>query len=99
MNEIFRFMALRPPDTSNLAPTIDITNPKSALQGTLSSARNRSIGQPNLQGESSPSNPTVQGVPLRALRNVSLAAGAIQNPVPAKTAKPARSPKIRKVRE
>lgn len=96
MNEIFRFMALRPPDTSNPSRTIDISNPKSPFQQVLTTVRNRTVGQPNRRGDSSPSNLTFQGVPLRALRTMSVAATAPQNPVPRKvTARKAKALKTR----
>src|ERR1017187_6375841 len=74
MNEIFRFMALRAPDTSDPSSVLDISNPKSPFQNLLTTERNRAIGQQTRRGDSSPRNLTVHGVPVRALRTVSLAA-------------------------
>jgi hypothetical protein len=99
MNEIFRFMALRAPDTSDPSPVLDISNPKSPFQNLLTTERNRAIGQQTRRGDSSPRNLTVHGVPLRALRTVSLAANAphaSQNTAPAAAAKPTPSPAVRK---
>jgi hypothetical protein len=98
MNEIFRFMALRAPDTSDPSPVLDISNPKSPFQILLTTERNRAIGQPIRRGSSSPRNLTVHGVPVRALRTVRLVATprASQNAGRAKTAKTTRSSTVRK---
>jgi len=99
MNEIFRFMALRAPDTSDPSPVLDISNPKSPFQNLLSTERNRSIGQQTRRGDSSPRNLTIHGVPLRALRTVGLAASAphvSQKSAPAEAAKTKRSPTAKK---
>jgi len=76
MNEIFRFMALRPPDTSNPSTPLDITNPASKLQGTLATERNRALGVPPSPtrvagvtvGSPSTTPITFRGMPLAAFR-------------------------------
>jgi hypothetical protein len=98
MDEIFRFMALRPPDTSNLSPTIDISNPKSPFQQILTTERNRAIGQPNRRGDSSPRNLTFRGVPLRALHAVSVAASTAPNPTLPQAATASRTAKAQKAK-
>lgn len=99
MNEIFRFMALRAPDTSNPSPVLDISNPKSPFQNLLRTERNRSIGQQTRLGDSSPRNLTVNGVPLRAMRSVRLVANPAhtsKNTAPAEAAKTTRGSIVRK---
>jgi len=98
MNEIFRFMALRPPDTSSPKPTLDISNPKSPFQRTLTTERNRAIGQVSRRGGSSPGNLTYKGIPIRALRNVTLASSVPQDQVAGPSPASPRTERVRKAR-
>ncbi len=69
MNEIFRFMALRPPDNTVLDSPLDLTEPKSELQRQLMSARS-SAATPLPAAPAPPSQPSAtlgSNVPLAAI--------------------------------